>query len=220
MSQEIKTIIWISIITVIVVVGGLYLWNKSSTTAKIAKPVITIDRNELVPTNSHVLGTLDAKVIVTEFGDYECPACAAAYPVSKSLEEKYKDNPNVAFVFRNFPLPQHKSAMYVASLAEAAALQGKFWEVHDALYESQQKWANASNSKKVALEQMQGLGLDLEKLVVDAASSDINARILADKNDAERFNINSTPTFFVNGTMQDSWDPDVLSSAIDTALAQ
>lgn len=220
MSQETKTIILISIITILVVIGGLYLWNKSSNTANTPAPAVVVDRNELVPEDSHIVGSIDAKVIVTEFGDYECPACAAAYPVVKGLMEKYKENPEVAFVFRNYPLPQHRNAVYTASLAEAAALQGKFWEAHGILYETQTKWMNASNAKKVALEQLENIGIDLEKLVSDASTSLVDDRIDFDKKDAERFGVNSTPTFFINETMQDSWGFESLSRSIDAALIE
>lgn len=218
-SQETKTIIWISIITILVVVAGFYFWNNSANTTTPPEQIV-VDRAQVVATDSHVQGSIDAKVIVTEFGDYECPACAAAHPVTKALEAKYADNPNVAFVFRNYPLPQHRYAILSAQFAEAAALQGKFWEMHDALYEGQKLWSPMRNAESTFLEYAADLGLNIEQLKVDVKSGEVMARINADTSAGEVVGVNSTPTFYVNGTKQASWDLNKLSAAIDAALLE
>ena len=220
MSQETKTIIWISVITIFVVTGGLYFWNKSSSKITDTDTSVVVDRAQVVSGDSYVKGSIDAKVIVTEFGDYECPACSAAHPITKALEEKYKDNTQVAFVFRNYPLPQHRHAMTSAQFAEAAGLQGKFWEMHDKLYETQKTWAPTRNAEEIFITYATGLGLDIEKLKLDIKSETVMSRINADKAAAVIIGINSTPTFYVNGTKQSSWDMKILSASIDAALAE
>lgn len=221
MSQEAKTISIISIITILVVVGGLYFWNKSSNLVKDATTTpAVVDRNKVVAPDSHVLGDINAKVIVTEFGDYECPACGIAYPATQQLIAKYKDNKDVAFIFRNYPLPQHRNAMKSAQYAEAAALQGKFWEMHDALYEGQKEWSVSLNADAEFVAIAKKLGLDIDKLEKDVKSPEVAARINADKKAGDEIRVNATPTFFVNGIVQKSWGVNELSIAIDKELAK
>lgn len=219
MSQETKTIIWISVITIIVVVVGFYFWNKSANTT-IPPEQTVVDRAKVVAPDSHSIGSIDAKVVVTEFGDYECPACSAAHPVTKALQEKYKDNADVAFVFRHYPLPQHRHAVLSAQFAEAAALQGKFWEMHDKLFETQKAWSPMRTTEDIFLGYAADLGLDVERVKTDVKSADVQARINADKAAADMIGINSTPTFYVNGAKQPGWGLNELSAVIDTALAE
>jgi protein-disulfide isomerase len=215
MSQETKTLFWISGIGVVVIVIGFYFWNKSSNT--IATPVV-VDMSKIVTPDSHRIGLPMAKVVVTEFGDYECPACGAAHPVTKELIAKYADAKDVAFVFRNYPLQQHRNAIPGAQFAEAAGLQGKFWEMHDKIYETQTKWSTMSDASSVFLGYAQELGLDMSKLSQDIKSDTVANRIKGDQTAGEAIGINSTPTFYVNGVKQSGWGMPELSASIDTAL--
>ena len=219
-SNETKTIIWISVITIIIVAGGLYFWNTNPDAIAPGGQSVVVDRTQVVATNSNINGLITAKVIVTEFGDYECPACAVAHPITQALEEKYKDNPDVAFVFRNFPLPQHRHAMLSAQFAESAGLQGKFWEMHDILYEHQNEWLSLQNAEDIFTTYAINLGLDINKLKIDIKSDVVLDRINADKTAVGILGINSTPTFYVNGVKQSSWSMQELSTAIDIALAE
>ena len=160
-----------------------------------------------VSERDHQQGLLDAPLTLVEYGDYQCPYCGAAYPVVKRLQKKM--GKNLRFVFRNFPLTEaHPYAMVAAEAAEAADLQGKFWEMHDQIYEHQEflepdilpVWA-----KK--------LGLDVERFGTDIQQNAISKRIKEDRSSGIRSGVNGTPTFFINGIRHDD------APAYETLLA-
>lgn len=149
----------------------------------------------------HFEGNATAKVTLQEYGDYECPVCESYYPVVQAVQEKYKDT--VRFQFSNLPLLQiHPNAFAGARAAEAADLQGKFWEMHDLLYQSTnwQEWSTSSNPVPYFKTYAQQLGLDYAKFQKDFASSAVNDKINADisafKKTGESM---GTPSFFING---------------------
>lgn len=145
----------------------------------------------------HILGDSAAKTTLLEYGDFECPFCGEAYPIIKSILRK--GGKNVRFVFRNFPLRRiHPNAEPAAEAAEAAAAQGKFWEMHDLLFEHQDA---------LDLDALAGyakvLKLDVS-LIRDAIESEAyRARIEADFMGGVRSGVNGTPTFFLNGARLD-----------------
>lgn len=212
MTKEVKIIL---IVSVVVVLGGVGLFLAQPKQAEPGKPV---DSKSLVRDTSHMTGNKDAKVSVVEFGDFECPACAAAEPIIEQLRTDYKDNKDVNFVFRNFPLPQHTKALISAEAAEAAGEQGKFWEMHDKIYANQESWVN-SNSHEAMFEQYaRDLGLDVGKFKESLQSNKFNSVIAADKADGESLGVNSTPTIYINGEKAEGFGPDVLKSAIEAKL--
>ena len=148
----------------------------------------------------HVEGKGTAGVTLTEYGDYECPYCEQYYPTVKSVVTEFGDK--IKFQFRNFPLTSlHRNAFAAARAAEAASLQGKFWEMHDALYDpgNYQSWTT-SGSPNVSFEQYaQQLGLNVTKFKTDFASSQVNDAINADMAEGNRLGITGTPSFFLNG---------------------
>ena len=157
-----------------------------------------------VSERDHVQGSEKAPLTLVEYGDYQCPYCGAAYPVVKRIQKTFGDQ--LRFVFRNFPLTQsHPYAMVAAEAAEAAALQGKFWEMHDLLFEQQTflepdilpSWA-----KKI--------GLDVEKFGAALQQPAIGKRIKDDRQSGIRSGVNGTPTFFINGRRYDG-SPDYAS---------
>ncbi len=161
--------------------------------------LVIADPNLLIGQLSHMTGNKEAKVNVVEFGDYQCPACGYAAPIVKQLIEAYKTNPNVNFVFRNFPLPQHSNAMVAAEAAEAAGAQGKFWEMHEIIYSGQNDWSGSPNATEIFAGYAQKLGLDV-KMFTDAVNQQkFQDVIFKDRSDGQALGINSTPTFFVNG---------------------
>jgi protein-disulfide isomerase len=191
MTKETKIISGIGITFFAIFAFLIYKTNTGS-------PVVA-DTNLLIGQLSYMTGTKDAKVNVVEFGDYQCPACAYANPIVQQLIEAYKNNPNVNFVYRNFPLPQHSNAMISSEAAEAAGAQGKFWEMHDMLYKGQNEWSGNPKALEVFTGYAQKLGLDI-KAFTDAVSQEkFKDAILKDRSDAQALGINSTPTFFVNG---------------------
>jgi protein-disulfide isomerase len=147
--------------------------------------------------DDHAQGREDAQVTLVEYGDYQCPYCASAYVVVRQLQDQF--GPALRFVFRNFPLTQvHPQAELAAEAAEAAGAQGRFWEMHDALYENQ-----PALSPELVETAAQELGLDMERFENDVESGAFRARVNHDFMGGVRSGVNGTPTFFVNGERYD-----------------
>ena len=147
-----------------------------------------------VSTSDHQQGSKTAIFEIVEFGDYQCPYCGAAHPVMKQLMLAFGDH--IRFIFRNFPLTEiHAFAWTAALAAEAAAQQGKFWEMHDLLYENQQG-LSAQLPRVLARK----LKLDPEQFERDIAAARTSARVEGDFESGMRSGVNGTPTFFVNGS--------------------
>lgn len=170
----------------------------------------------------HVFGNPDSKVVLVEYGDYQCPGCATAYGTIKQATEEYKDD--IAFVFRNFPLASiHPNARAAAAAAEAAGLQGKYWEMHDKLYPAQSNWSllNASERTVVFEGYAQDLDLDMDKFKQDMTSQDVSQKINFDLALGQEYGVTSTPSIFLNGepVEQEVWNSaDELKAAIKSAL--
>jgi protein-disulfide isomerase len=157
-----------------------------------------------VSDQDHVEGPADAPLTLVEYGDYQCPYCGAAYPVVKRLQKKL--GKKLRFVFRNFPLTQaHPYALIAAEAAEAAALQGKFWEMHDLLFEQQ----TFLEPEMIPL-WAKRIGLDLRKFENDIREGVVENRIKEDRHSAIRSGVNGTPTFYMNGIRYDG-SPDYYS---------
>src|SRR3989338_3839444 len=145
-------------------------------------------------------GPASASATIVEYSDFQCPACAAFYPVVEQVLKDYGDK--MIFVYRHFPLRSiHKNSDLAARASEAAGKQGKFWEMHNMLFEKQEEWAEKSNSDAQALfvGYAKTLGLDEKAFVQyidsDAARKSVNDSLIG----GEQAGINSTPTFFLNG---------------------
>jgi protein-disulfide isomerase len=169
------------------------------------------------------LGKADSKVVLTEFGDYQCPACGQWHPfVKNTVLPKYQDR--IKFVFKNLPLVNiHKNALVSAQAAEAAALQGKFWEMHNMLYETQSQWENNnSDQAKAKFESFaRELGLDVDRWKRDFDSSQVRDTIKSDSALADKLQLPGTPSFLINGQIVDTKKGfEDLTNAIDKALAQ
>lgn len=166
----------------------------------------------------HVFGQKDSTVVLMEYGDFQCPGCGGMHPTVKTLIEKYEDQ--ITFVFRNFPLTQiHPNALVAAAAAESAGLQGKYWEMHDKLFESQSSWQNASVNERIDLfaSYAKELGLNEAKFRSDIASDNVSKKISFDLALGKKINVSSTPTFILNGKelSNDTWgDPAKLEAAI------
>jgi len=160
----------------------------------------------------HIQGPDAAPVTLVEYGDYECPYCGAAYPVIKELQAQMGDG--LRFVFRNFPITSsHPHAEKAAEAAEAASEQGRFWEMHDHLYEHQQQLTGEHLHAYA-----QALGLDLKRFDQDLADNVYAPRVREDFMSGVRSGVNGTPTFFINGVRYDgSHDLDSLLAAVRSA---
>jgi protein-disulfide isomerase len=142
--------------------------------------------------NAPTRGPADAAVTLVEFSDFQCPFCARVGPTIKQIEKEYGDR--VRIVFKHLPLSMHTKAPAAHAAAEAAALQGRFWEMHDRIFENQREM-----SEEKYLEWAGELGLDVERFKRDMASSEVKARVERDRLEASSLGVSGTPAFFLNG---------------------
>jgi protein-disulfide isomerase len=167
-------------------------------------------------TDDHAQGDANAPATLIEYGDYQCPACRAAYPLVKDLQRRHPAD--LRFVFRNFPLTQaHPLAQLAAQLAEAAATLGKFWPMHDWLYENQEAWSDGDGAE--LLSGARRLDIDAEELKLAMGSPDIARRIRSDFTSGVRSGVSGTPGFFVNGVLYTGVSPSV-TQAVENAVAR
>jgi protein-disulfide isomerase len=174
--------------------------------------------------SDHVYGKADSPVTLIEYGDYQCPPCAQAYPIIKAVTEQYKNQ--IRFIFRNFPITSaHQNAKAAAATAEAAGLQGKYWEMHDKIYETQADWENLSIDERTGFfaNYAKDLGLDITKFNTDVATKAITDKINYDSALGKKAGVDGTPMFYLNGTKigSDVWsDNTKLTDAINTELTK
>lgn len=214
LTSDAKFIIGILIATVLVIGGGVYITSKK-TPSSAAITVPDSLREHLVREDSASLGPSDAKVTVVEFGDFQCPACAALHPALKEVKKQYTDK-SVRFVFRQFPLSQHQHAFGAAVASLAAKNQGKFWEYHDTLFEHQ---ANLSSDDLRAYAQQ--LGLNMDQFMKDIENEETTKAVQRDVVDGNAVGVSSTPTVFINNTQYTGqYSLQAISAAIDAELAK
>jgi protein-disulfide isomerase len=163
----------------------------------------------------HVAGNPDSPVTLVEYGDFQCPQCGEACPIVRQVRKAF--GARIRYVFRHFPLTNiHPDAQRAAEAAEWAATFGKFWEMHDALYDDQ-----AHISARAILEKARALGLDPHGLEQAWATHTFVPRVKEDFLGGIRSGVSGTPTFFINGVIhQGEWTPGALSAAIEEALAR
>jgi protein-disulfide isomerase len=160
----------------------------------------------------HIQGRAEAAVTLVEYGDYECPYCGAAYPIIKEVQERMGER--LRFVFRNFPITtSHPHAELAAEAAEAAAAQDRFWEMHDLLYENQQRLGE--EDLRAYADQ---LGLEVEPFDQELAEHVHAERVHEDFMSGVRSGVNGTPTFYINGLRyDDSYELETLLAALERA---
>ena len=208
---------------VVAVLGGLILFSK-----KDQVEVANVDSNQIQPASEasgniadQVFGNKESKVVLFEYGDFQCPGCASAAPVIKTLSEKYKDQ--LAFVFRNNPLSSmHPNAKAAASSAEAAGLQGKYWEMHDKIFAMQNSWGTLSADKRTDafVNYAMEVGVkDIEKLKSDMGSKAVASKISFGLGLGKKAGVTGTPTFMLNGKKLDQYVKDgaIVASNTDGA---
>ena len=146
-----------------------------------------------VNSQDHIQGNVNAPIELVEYGDYQCPHCGHAYPIVKSIQKKMGNK--LKFVFRNFPLAEsHPNAVNAAVASEAAAMQNKFWEMHDHLFEFQSRLDDESLVKYAAQ-----LKLNVEQFENDFEKPELIKKVDADFESGVRSGVNGTPSFFING---------------------
>ena len=162
--------------------------DSSSENASLTMPVSKRD---------HIQGLTDAPLTLVEYGDYECPACGQAYPIIKAIQ--HAAGKQLRFVFRNFPLVNaHPYAEHAAEAAESAGTRGRFWEMHDLLFENQ-----AGLEDQQLAQYAMELGLDARTLVTEVREGRFTPRIREDFISGVKSGVNGTPTFFINGLRYD-----------------
>jgi protein-disulfide isomerase len=165
-----------------------------------------------MPTLDHIRGPVEAPLTLLEYGDYDCPYCAETADVVDELREQYGDR--LRFVWRHLPLDDvHPGAQIAAEAAEAAAAQGRFWDMHDRLIR-----AEPMQDLDTLIDHAQALGLDLDRFVDDIQEEAHSGRIGLNVKGAEDSEAQGTPTFYVNGVRHDGpWDAESLAAALDAA---
>ncbi|MBT4349986.1 thioredoxin domain-containing protein [bacterium] len=191
MHKQTKNILfWLASIICLV----LLTWGMIS----LASPNSSNESQSELTTNENIKGNPEATITVVEYSDFQCPACRTYYALTKQLTEDVGDE--IKLIYRHFPLEKsHPQARLAATAAEAAALQGKFWEMHDLLFENQLAWSNNDQAEDIFISYAQELGLNTEWFVNDLKSSKVKKKIQSDINNGNLDEVNSTPSFFVNG---------------------
>jgi protein-disulfide isomerase len=192
MTTEVKILTGIIVVTVALIIGAVFFLSKP-------EKAVMVDAATLVKDDSLKQSSESAKLTIVEFGDMQCPACKLAHP---GLKQAIADFPGqVNFVFRHYPLPQHKNAIAGAKAVEAANMQGKVWEMFDKLYDSQEEWAESDNPVEIFKKYATDLGMDAEKLASDMSLPAIQDKITKDQGDGNAVGVNSTPTLYFNNEL-------------------
>ena len=173
--------------------------------------------DEGVEIESHVKGNPEASVVLVEYSDFQCPACAQFYPYVQEILAEYPDS--VRFEYRHFPLINiHPLAVPAARAAEAAAQQGKFWEMQDELFENQSVWSKPANPNAYFNQYAEELGLDVETFKRQMGSAMIQDAIDASFEDARGQGFSGTPTFLLNGKVMEFTTFDEFRGQIESAI--
>jgi protein-disulfide isomerase len=166
----------------------------------------------------HIRGNPNAQVTLEEYGDFQCPPCGMFAAFLAQLEKEYDSRLRV--VFRNFPLKMHEHAQEAAIAAEAAGMQGRFWEMHDVLYREQESWSKAPNARELFESYAGTIGLDVDKFKKDMDGEQARARVDSDRQRGESLGIQLTPTLFINNQPLDPKDknPEGVRAEINALL--
>jgi NhaA family Na+:H+ antiporter len=168
----------------------------------------------------HVRGNANAAVTLEEFGDFQCPTCGLYSGELKKIEDEF--GARLRVIFREYPLypTPHENALVAAQAAEAGALQGRFWEMHDKLYENQKAWSDAKDAVPIFVDYAKQIGLDTDRFARDLSGEVVAARIFQDGKRAHALGVTSTPTFFIDGreVKGDSFSPEGIREMINKAL--
>lgn len=198
-------------ITCIAVIAVAFLFTK-----KANAPVAPVDSNVLIGEAKNKKGKDGAKVTIVEFSDLQCPACKSVQPLVDLVTQSASDS--VQLVYRHYPLVNiHRNALAAAKAAEAAGNQGKFWEMHDKLFEMQSEWEEDSDPTAKFEAYAADLKLDIAKYKADKDSNEVAARITADQTAGNTLGISGTPSFYVNNI---ATDVNELKATVDALLAQ
>lgn len=204
-------IILIAIIAVFAIIIGLSVWKSPQKEAAINNS----------PGSQNFYGNMDSEVTLLEYIDFQCEACYAYYPIVKEIKEIYKDR--VKFQIKYMPIAtSHPYSMTATKYAQAAALQGKFFEMHDKIFEGQKTWENSRTPQEIFQSYANEVGFDMTKYNEDLKSDAVLNVIQKDLRDAKAAGATGTPTFILNGTLVKDIQPTVesISALLDAELKE
>ena len=203
---------WVIIGVIAVLLFGGAIWYSKVSGEK---------NNEGVTVTEHSKGGADAAVVLTEYSDFQCPACQAFEPVVAQVLAQYGQK--IRFEYKHYPLPIHQFAIQAAQASEAAAQQGKFFEYHDRLFAEQKTWSTSQTPQVLFLQYAQDLGLNVDQFKRQMQSSVIKDAVKKAQKDAGNMGLTGTPSFFLNGQKMEinSYEDFTaqIAAAIDPAAA-
>jgi protein-disulfide isomerase len=224
MRKDAKILAGTALVLVAATVAGGVLYTRSQRqqrqqqqAAIAAAPAAAPADSVYLRPHSHVLGPADAKVTVVEFLDPECETCRLMYPLVKAVMKKYEGR--VRLVVRYMPF--HPNSLFAASALEAAAEQGKYWEMLEAVFQQQPQWGDHHQPRPELIPEIaRQLGLDMDRFNRSLSSPAHKQKVQIDEADGKTLGVNGTPTFFVNGKQLDQLGYDQLQALIDEALSR
>jgi protein-disulfide isomerase len=210
---------------VIIALVGLAAFGGGIVIYRVKEPQTALSPKEAVaPTGRgeeiHVRGAANAPVTLEEYGDFQCPPCGRLAEPLQQIEKDYGSRLRV--IFRNFPFTIHEHAHEAAYAAEAAGLQGRFWEMHDLLYREQATWAKSKEVQTLFEAYAGMIHLDVERFQKDMASERVKEKVESDRKRGEALGVKNTPTIFINNESvpPTSLNPTALRAAIDAAVRE
>ena len=208
---------------IIVIVVGLLAAGGATTLYRIKRPLVLTASSEQMRKGEasqslHIRGNPDAPVTLEEFGDYQCPPCGLMAEPVNQLERDFR--PRLRVIFYNFPLATHQHALAAAYAAEAAGLQGKFWEMHDVIYREQANWSKATDVQPLFASYAGVLGLDVERFKKDMQSETVKSQVDSDQKRGAAIGVQNTPTLFLNNHAIPPTElaPDKVRAAVDDSF--
>jgi len=211
--------IWI--IIVLAVLGGLYfLFSQGGTKIEPAFEVGVLHPLDNIKGLPAQAGNASSTIVLMEYSDFQCPACRTYYPVVRQIMQEFGDK--ITLVYRHFPLTGiHANAEFAARAAEAASKQGKFWEMHDLLFEKQNEWSSSANVSEIFESYAKLLDLNIEQFRSDWKSEGVKNFVSAQRMHALKSGLQGTPSFFINGKqIQNPSSVDDFRKVITEALAK
>ncbi|PIR03072.1 MAG: disulfide bond formation protein DsbA [Candidatus Magasanikbacteria bacterium CG11_big_fil_rev_8_21_14_0_20_43_7] len=153
-----------------------------------------------VNSEDHTKGAENPKVTIVEYSDFQCPGCAGSYPMLKQLVEAFPND--VSFTYRHYPLLQlHANAELAGQASESAGLQGKFWDMHDVIFNTQTQWSGLEDPTEFFTTLAESIGLDTEQFATDLTSNEVKKRVAKNLTEATSMRLPGTPSFFLNGSL-------------------
>ena len=220
-----KSFLIITLVTLVIFAGGMFIFTKggdSTVSTNVVNSSLLVPPNAIVTSGfsngTYLPASPSASVTFVEFGDYECPACGVYSSYVKQLLTDFPGKVN--YVFRNYPLAQHKNAPISSYAVEAAGLQGKYWQMQEQVYATQAAWSNLDDPTSVFTGYAKDLNLNVDQFISDMDSPTVKDKVDSDKNDGDTIGITETPTFYLNGkkiTLEGSYDQ--LKSLVESELS-